>query len=376
MILKGTKNLKKCAWIGEDDSSEDLEELMEDLHKSFETSIATTYNETDPFSELMKAIVRKGIPPEKSEIETTSVERIQNIDFLIKKALKLSKNKFEILASLYKHAHVAHDTRNQTTEDKKSIPIEKEFNHRNSSENAYKLPRSMPLRTHLEEITSLSQLLHLNISESSAEDLVHYMEDNELFSDQEGFRNDRAVETDEWDEVDGGENLSLDYERGALNQTNEGDESNEENVSSYSSSEEALASCNGVIMTLPITPSLECIPKAGENTNTVSYDVAETGTYYFVFSSDNEIVENFLSFNIVLERVVFDTSDAETKCLNSTNCSLPMSFLSQSQAVVEVSQSNSWDESYVLHVKCEPRVSIYFFLILLVPIFVLCCASR
>ncbi|XP_069173164.1 uncharacterized protein [Procambarus clarkii] len=163
------------------------------------------------------------------------------------------------------------------------------------------------------------------------------------------------------------------FERGRFNQSTVNDNSREEHRSSYSSSEEALASCEGVILTLPLLPYRSCSYQTVD-INKIVYDIPVTGTYYFVFSSDNEIYVNDLFFNLTMERVVYDVKNSEELCLNTTECSMPLRFWSDEQAVVEVPQEAGWDNSYVLETKCEPRVYIYLTMILLVPVLIMCCA--
>ncbi|KAK3858949.1 hypothetical protein Pcinc_034892, partial [Petrolisthes cinctipes] len=166
----------------------------------------------------------------------------------------------------------------------------------------------------------------------------------------------------------------LKFERGKFNQTTPYDNSREEHKSSYSSSEEALASCEGVIMTLPLIPFRGCSFHNALGINRIVYDIPITGTYYFVFSSDNEIYDNDLYFNLTMERVVYDVSKEDALCTNATHCTMPLHLWSSEQAVVEVPQESGWDNAYVLNTKCEPRVYVYLTLLLLVPLLIMCCA--
>jgi len=158
------------------------------------------------------------------------------------------------------------------------------------------------------------------------------------------------------------------------------DGSNEEHKSSYSSSEEALASCEGVLLALPLQPDRNCANFNRLESNKISYEISKDGTYYFVFSSDNEIVINDLYFNLTLDKVVYDTTKNVANCTTAQNCSLELSFWSNDQTVVEVpvdeNNPSNWDEYYVLDTICEPRVSVYLSLMLLVPLFILLCAFQ
>ncbi|KAK4304517.1 hypothetical protein Pmani_023533 [Petrolisthes manimaculis] len=68
----------------------------------------------------------------------------------------------------------------------------------------------------------------------------------------------------------------LKFERGKFNQTTANDNSREEHVSSYSSSEEALASCEGVIMTLPLISFRGCSFHNALAINRIVYDIPIT----------------------------------------------------------------------------------------------------
>merc|ERR1719427_743633 len=111
-----------------------------------------------------------------------------------------------------------------------------------------------------------------------------------------------------------------------------------------------------------------------------SHMVATTGFYYFIFGNENEITSNFIAANFELQKTVFNVDDHEEKCLNTTKCSLPLTFMSTQQVVVEVPAIDSDTCDYgtegvtnyhgchsVLHAQsiCEPRGAVYLIFILL-----------
>merc|ERR1712123_289889 len=158
----------------------------------------------------------------------------------------------------------------------------------------------------------------------------------------------------------GGGEVDHFFHNGKFNQKNRGnnkeDKSNEETRSSWSSSEEALAACEGAIFN-------------------ISYVVDSTGFYYFIFSNENEITDNFVAANFDMHKTVFDVSNSEEECSNTTDCSLPLTFFSQQHVVLEVPQQGSETCEYetegftnyqqcntIVRAEsiCEPRGSIYF----------------
>lgn len=65
--------------------------------------------------------------------------------------------------------------------------------------------------------------------------------------------------------------------RGSVNETTLNDRSNSEFWSSFSSSEERLLECKGLILNLPLSPHRYCTPKHESHHSTASF--ANTVTY-------------------------------------------------------------------------------------------------
>ena len=119
------------------------------------------------------------------------------------------------------------------------------------------------------------------------------------------------------------------------------DKSREETRSSWSSSEEALANCEGLIFNVPLNGGRQCTRNASiydlnEIRTTVELEVSESGFYYFIFANENEITDNFLSAKFDLHKTVFDVSQNERNCTESTHCELPLKFWSEDHVVLEV----------------------------------------
>lgn len=360
MILRGVNNLHRCAWIGEEDSAEDREVEEKPASKTFPLSTETDGGLQPPQpKEPVNGTIEGSL---QDPVITTSEERQNELEKLLRKAIRMSKDNKEILRLL----HLL-----QRSEDRT-------------------LPR------HLQE------RLGITPEDIKAASAPHTSQDNpdrkrreirehppaEDYGGSEVFDEDKpkagsgpkaaGAEASPVESLIGGQVFfpeGLRFERGKFNQTNRNDGSNEEHVSSYSSSEEALASCEGVIMTLPLAAYRGCSFKWTDR-NRVVYDIPVTGTYYFVFSSDNEIADNNLFFNLTLQRVTYDTKAAEHLCTNTSECSLPLSFWSSQQTLVEVPEDKSWNKAYVLDTMCQPRVPVFFAFILAAPLLILLCAFQ
>ncbi|XP_029164286.1 uncharacterized protein LOC114935588 [Nylanderia fulva] len=172
--------------------------------------------------------------------------------------------------------------------------------------------------------------------------------------------------------------------RGSVNEATLNDRSNSEFWSSFSSSEERLLECKGLILNLPLTPHPYCTPKhesyhsTASFVNTVTYRVPLNGYYFFVFNSENEIQPNYVRVKFDLLKTVYNTSNSVYACKNSTEeCSLPFKIFSKERTVLELPLSDNdsqWNEEYVGVSICEPRTTIYTICIIMVPLLILCFA--
>lgn len=78
-------------------------------------------------------------------------------------------------------------------------------------------------------------------------------------------------------------------DRGTVNETTLNDRSNSEFWSSFSSSEERLLDCKGLILNLPLTPHRQCTPRyesehaTASFANTVTYRYANFYEYLWTF---------------------------------------------------------------------------------------------
>lgn len=432
MILRGVENLHRCAWIGEKDSAENLAEdddessnerhRLEELARKRQPSV---YQAPDDYSDPEIGIGVEATGPEAQPLH--SEERRQGITKLLRKALKMSKDKSEILKILHSQGKkqnslkVKQDGDLTINSNTKSPATALLADQGTSLNREASVPGSDPTPTEDGDLTTPStprrgrKIRRLkdelrqrrlnkrrrkkgntrdkNLTEENLPANTRHRRDVEEVEEEEREDTDGAFEELDEDVVDlltDGEPHKtpaeeralgaqvffpegLKYERGTVNQTTANDNSQEEEVSSFSSSEEALASCEGVIINLQLVPYRMCNYQSLD-LNKISYDIPITGTYYFVFSSDNEIYINDIYFNVTMERVVYNVTKREEMCTNTTDCLMPLSFWSNDQTVVEVPPEATWDHSYVMDVKCEPRVYVYLSFLLLVPLLIMCCA--
>ncbi|XP_011703824.1 PREDICTED: uncharacterized protein LOC105459459 isoform X2 [Wasmannia auropunctata] len=173
-------------------------------------------------------------------------------------------------------------------------------------------------------------------------------------------------------------------DRGTVNETTLNDRSNSEFWSSFSSSEERLLECKGLILNLPLTPHRFCTPKHESDhstasfANTVTYRVPLNGYYFFVFNSENEVQPNYVRVKFDLLKTVYNTSNPVHACKNSTTeCSLPFKIFSSERTVLELPLSGNdsqWNEEYIGVSVCEPRTMVYTICVIMVPLLILCFA--
>ncbi|XP_038218083.1 uncharacterized protein LOC119836720 [Zerene cesonia] len=169
-----------------------------------------------------------------------------------------------------------------------------------------------------------------------------------------------------------------------VNETTNGiDMSNSEFWSSFSSSEEALLECEGLILNLPLTPSAMCQPGVGEEgimnaarVNALTYRVPANGYYFFVFNSENEVQKNFIKAKFDLQKTRYDIARTTLReCRNSTDrCDLSLDIFSTQKVVLELPLRNNdslWNEQFVIISECEPRTSVYLFCVIAVPVLIM-----
>ncbi|CAG9135808.1 unnamed protein product [Plutella xylostella] len=147
--------------------------------------------------------------------------------------------------------------------------------------------------------------------------------------------------------------------------------------------EEALLECDGLILNLPLTPHTRCAAGASEaerlaaaQRNAITYRVPANGYYFFVFNSENEVQTNFINVRFDLQKTRYDVArTALRECRNSTErCDLKLDMFSSQKVVLELPLRNNdslWNEQFVVISECEPRTSIYLVCAISVPLLIL-----
>lgn len=110
------------------------------------------------------------------------------------------------------------------------------------------------------------------------------------------------------------------------------------------------------------------------------HEVASDGYYYYIFYSDNDYVQNDIHAVFDIYKPTFQYSNiSESKgCVNSTNCSFPISFWSDERVIVEVPTrdgiEHEEDDITFLISTCQPRMAVYIVFPISVLFLVLTCA--
>lgn len=122
-------------------------------------------------------------------------------------------------------------------------------------------------------------------------------------------------------------------EHGVLNDhVNPNDGSNSESESSWSSSEEAMAKCEGVVANFPLKANDSC----GLDDDLWSIDsppfyegyVNTSGYYYFIFGSENEKRDNIIKMKFELEKFVYHLPPPIENCTGVKDCHVNFTFAS------------------------------------------------
>uniref|UniRef100_A0A034WLL9 E3 ubiquitin-protein ligase APD1-4 middle domain-containing protein n=2 Tax=Bactrocera dorsalis TaxID=27457 RepID=A0A034WLL9_BACDO len=159
------------------------------------------------------------------------------------------------------------------------------------------------------------------------------------------------------------------------------DESN-----SVSSFETGLFNCyNGTILLAEgFAPSAECVNahflENGSQRMLSKHEITEDGYYYYIFYSDNDLVRNDIHaiFDIYKPTFQYSNISDSQACLNATNCTFPIGFLSDEMVIVEVPTrdgiEHEEDDITYLISTCHPRTAVYAIFPIAVLILILSCS--
>lgn len=299
VVIKHTKNVAKCAWLGELDSAEESDEISSEF--DFQQEVLgdeTAFTEDD--------IIEKS--DEASDTDETKV--------------LISENSMEL--SKYLENMEKWSSKSRKLIVKKLL--EQILSNKNPDE-----PTDMEMFQKVLGDNSYVEEPHVEpVKKGSNQDFIYEEYEN---LEEYGYQQEKDVDHF--------------MDNGKFNQKNlvKEDKSNEEARSSWSSSEEALASCEGAVFNIALNGATAC----NENATFVEMKPLMTnmthmtdsaGFYYFIFTNENEITSNFVAANFEMRKTVFDLRTAENSCENMTDCSLLLSFFSQQNVVIEVFANN------------------------------------
>ncbi|KAL7632650.1 UNVERIFIED_CONTAM: hypothetical protein RMT77_017029 [Armadillidium vulgare] len=155
--------------------------------------------------------------------------------------------------------------------------------------------------------------------------------------------------------------------------------------SSFSSSEEFLRQCSDTIISIDLSPFPDCSQRTSnfnDTSMTWKFRVNESDFHYFIFTSDNSLETNVISFDILLERKLYNVSDYLQKCSNTSECVLPFSFMKSEGVIIDFKEhyenvTNMNDlNNYEVTAICQPRTLVYTIFILCVPFIIVLFAFR
>jgi len=357
VVVKHSKNVQRCAWLGELDSAEESDEIS---------------NEFDFKSEVLDVEEEQASPTTSIELDASSEESVQAMMPASSKELNTSFASIQQWSSASRRKLV-----------RKLLQ---------------QMLKDRPGGQQGEKLMALSQQFGLATSQDLA------IEDQEIRAEAVTLRVPGQNDTEEqggevFEDYHGGQEYGQNqvfnlFNRGKFNQKNiEGnkkDTSNEETRSSWSSSEEALAACEGAVDNVALDGATRCnenstFEEMWPHMTHLEHNVDSTGFYYFIFTNDNEITNNFVAASFDVRKTVFDVRSRSQEC-NSTECRIPLSFMSEEHLVLEVPQQDNVECEYeaegvtnyyqcntvvTAESICEPRGSVYMTFLLLVPFFIL-----
>nr|CAH7733934.1 unnamed protein product [Callosobruchus chinensis] len=410
IVLRGHKHLHECAYIG-DDSSEELDEMMEAIREGtyVEEANKTMTDITDedqaPANEpLMMKRHRPDVefhsPVHHNSSKNQTLDHdVDNSEITDAKHMRkiLDALQEKVKSSKKKVANETHHHREKTIAvgEDNNLKIEKPKNQTSSQEMVDEI--LMKLRDMGAKGEAILGKINQEFVDQKLRDVMgtkgrHYSKPAVEFGEDidRSRRKRREIllsklgdfnEDDQENDKGMEEGLHPDGiadHRGRINETTLNDMSNSEFWSSFSSSEEALLNCAGLILNLPLTPHTSCHPSMNQEEsyrdNTITYRVPMNGYYFFVFNSENEVQQNFIRVHFNIEKAIYDVSNPVAACINtSETCSLNLNFFSSQKLVLElpVPENNTlWNEEFVIVSECEPRTAIYMMCAVLVLIMV------
>ncbi|XP_065168171.1 uncharacterized protein [Atheta coriaria] len=429
IVIRGHKHLHECAYIG-DNSSEELDEMMEAIREgTYKTEtgdeVVDTVDNNAPSNtpNLMKRHredVKFHDPIHNATTSKTNHtlggEGLDTTDVTDPKVLKKILDSLNEKAPRKPHVHVHRNStigkgetgnfdfenksprfmQSTTTDSEEIISDVLRKLHNLGVDRGGNLLEKLNARYALNKSTGLDQqqqenVIHIrgrqyhkpavqfddNIDKARRrrrELILQTAELSETFN-----KND---ETDDVGQEEGFVPDGIADHHATLNENTLNDMSNSEFWSSFSSSEEALLNCAGLILNLPLSPHTKCQRSLSDQdvetaylANRITYKVPTNGYYFFVFNSENEVQTNYIRVHFHIEKTVYNVTNPISECANSTEqCALDLKFFSDEKLVMELpikEDQDLFNQEYVVVSVCEPRTAIYIFCVILVPILVI-----
>lgn len=135
---------------------------------------------------------------------------------------------------------------------------------------------------------------------------------------------------------------------GVINSSITGEDgSMSESESSFSSSEEALLKCEGIIASFKIPNEGGCVEDgsfddlvlnkniSGLESNSFTFQVQERDYYYFIFGSENERETNLVRTKFELEKMEYQLPEPVKNCTNVKECHIKFGFVSSEKVKLE-----------------------------------------
>jgi hypothetical protein len=153
--------------------------------------------------------------------------------------------------------------------------------------------------------------------------------------------------------------------------------------SSASSFENGLLTCydGQILLAQDFLPSPACtsvhvLEKHG--TMKTVHEVTADGYYYYIFYSDNDLVQNDIHAVFNIHKPTYQYAKHSRACYNNTECTFPITFWSDEIVIVEVPTRDGIehedDDVTFLVSSCHPRMSVYVIFPVAVLFLVLGCA--
>ena len=292
MLIKGISSLKFCAYVGQESNEHESREILGlEEHKlaeqyeletdggnQFEAPAPSLFKQptkTDRFRilqlikahnekrRLIKLLERKNINSNNND-SLVPIEVVAKVEEALKKVLQ------QEIGSLYQEVKTiikSNSTKPQDADkDSKNVRQKGDKNR-------------WPLKPMNNDGQKLSAVIDEPVAseEDAAFEMDEQAPDNSFNMTSDGIADDR----------------------GTIDHHHINDTSLSHEESSFSSSEEAMLHCRGVILSQPLVPENQC-DNSNSRYNTIKYQVEEDGYYYFIFSSANEKVKMFPLIRIEL----------------------------------------------------------------------------